>query len=224
MSKNNKNKPSKFFYWIIGIIIVCIAFLVYLSQLPKDAAAIDYKNQPFLGKDSAPVSIVEFGDYKCPVCKDFTQSFFPLIEKDLIDTGKAKFYFMNYPFIHNDSTRSALFAETIYHELGEDTFWKFHELLYEQQPNDLKYENIDLYTDAYLKETLAKVADNDKEVEKVLQAFSENKYKDSLKQDLSYVDSLSVTGTPTIFINGVKFEGDTYDEFTEMVNKASKSN
>ncbi|WP_445506544.1 DsbA family protein [Niallia sp. 03190] len=220
VSKKNKNKPSKFLYWIIGISIFCIICLVILSNLPKDAAAIDYTDQPFLGEDSAAVSIIEFGDYKCPVCKNFNASFFPKIKKDFIDTGKAKFYFMNYPFIHTDSTRSALFAETIYHELGKDAFWKFHELLFEKQPDDVKYESIDLYTETFLKETLNDMA-SDEEMEKVVQAFEENKYKDSLEKDLSYVDSLSITGTPTIFINGIKFEGNTYEEFKEIVNRAA---
>ncbi len=39
---------------------------------------------------------------------------------------------MNYAFINNDSSRAAEFAETVYKELGNDTFWKFHELLYKK--------------------------------------------------------------------------------------------
>ena len=84
---------------------------------------IEYEGQPFLGEESAPVAIVEFGDYKCPACKAFDESLFPLIEQEFVETGQAKFYFMNYSFINNDSHRSAQFAETVYQELGNEKFW-----------------------------------------------------------------------------------------------------
>lgn len=97
---------------------------------------INYKDQPYLGQEGAPVQIVEFGDYKCPACKNFNENIFPQIKADLVDTGKAQFYFINYPFINIDSTRSAQFAEAIYQELGNEAFWNFHKLLYEKQPSD----------------------------------------------------------------------------------------
>lgn len=217
-----KKHPSKFLYWMIGLVAVCIIGLVVLANLPKDGFDFDYTDQPFLGEKSADVNIVEFGDYKCPVCKNFNQSFFPLIEKDLINTGKAKFYYMNYPFIHPvDSTRAAVFAEAVYAELGNDTFWKFHELLYEKQPDDTSKENVELNTEEFLKETLKEVT-SDENVEKVAKAYGSETYQKRVDKDLSYVDTLNITGTPTIYVNGVKFEGNSYEEFQEMVDKAAK--
>jgi len=221
--KSAANKrPSKFLYWMIVLIVVCIAGLVILANLPKDGFDFDYADQPFLGEKSADVSIVEFGDYKCPVCKSFTQSFFPLIEKDFINTGKAKFYFMNYPFIHPaDSTRAAVFAEAVYTELGNDIFWKFHEKLYDKQPDDTSKENVELNTEEFLTDTLKEVT-SEENAAKIASVYKENKYQKQVDKDLSYVEELNITGTPTIYVNGVKFEGNTYEEFQEMVNKAAK--
>ncbi|PKG23887.1 DsbA family protein [Niallia nealsonii] len=217
-----KKQTSKFLYWMIGLVAVCIIGLVILANKPKDGFDFDYKDQPFLGEEAADVNIVEFGDYKCPVCKSFNQSFFPLIEKDFINTGKAKFYFMNYPFIHPvDSTRAAVFAEAVYAELGNDTFWKFHELLYEKQPDDTSKENVELNTEEFLTDTLKEVTSKEN-AEKVASVYKEENYQKRVDKDLSYVDTLNITGTPTIYVNGVKFEGKTYDEFREMVEKASK--
>lgn len=150
----------------------CNHYWLYIfSKWEKDEDTavneIDYKSQPYLGEKSAPVQIVEFGDYKCPVCKTFEEQFFPSIQSELIDTGKAQFYFMNYSFINVDSTRSAKFAESVYQELGNETFWKFHELLFDKQPADLKYEKEDVFTDKFLEETLKEIA-NDKDVKKSL--------------------------------------------------------
>lgn len=217
--KKSNNQSSKFIFWVIGLIAVCLVGLIFLSNTAKKEA-MDYEGQPFLGEKSAPVKIVEFGDYKCPYCKNFNNTLFPNIEKDFIDTGKASFYFMNYSFINVDSTRSAKFAETVFQELGNETFWKFHELLYEKQPDDTKAEQMDIYTEAFLKDTLREIAP-EAEVKRVVNAFNNDQSKEAWEKDMSAANKLSITSTPSIFINGVKFEGNTYNDFKKRVNEAT---
>ncbi|MEY8747531.1 DsbA family protein, partial [Bacillales bacterium AN1005] len=137
----------------------------------------------------------------------------------LIDTGKAKFYYMNYPFIHADSTTSALFAETVYSELGNDIFWKFHDSIFANQPDN---ETEETYTEEFLKERLKDAGATDEDITKVTEAFQKQTAKDSLQKDLDYVNQLNITGTPTIYVNGVKFEGSSYNELLDMVNEAAE--
>ncbi|AZV62498.1 DsbA family protein [Peribacillus frigoritolerans] len=223
--KGNQKQSSAFTFWIIGLIAVIIIGFIFLANGKKDEDTavneIDYKSQPYLGEKSAPVQIVEFGDYKCPVCKTFEEQFFPSIQSELIDTGKAQFYFMNYSFINVDSTRSAKFAESVYQELGNETFWKFHELLFDKQPADLKYEKEDVFTDKFLEETLKEIA-NDKDVKKVVTSFKAKKSEDQWNKDMELADELGVTGTPSLFVNGKKFEGNTIDDLVKMVDDAAK--
>ncbi|CAK6478495.1 DsbA family protein [Peribacillus castrilensis] len=223
--KGNQKQSSAFTFWIIGLIAVIIIGFIFLANGKKDEDTavneIDYKSQPYLGEKSAPVQIVEFGDYKCPVCKTFEEQFFPSIQSELIDTGKAQFYFMNYSFINVDSTRSAKFAESVYQELGNETFWEFHELLFDKQPADLKYEKQDVFTDKFLEETLKEIA-NDKEVKKVVTSFKAKKSEDQWNKDMELADELGVTGTPSLFVNGKKFEGNTIDDLVKMVDDAAK--
>ncbi|CEG34934.1 MULTISPECIES: DsbA family protein [Peribacillus] len=223
--KGNQKQSSAFTFWIIGLIAVIIIGFIFLANGKKDGDTavneIDYKSQPYLGEKSAPVQIVEFGDYKCPVCKTFEEQFFPSIQSELIDTGKAQFYFMNYSFINVDSTRSAKFAESVYQELGNETFWEFHELLFDKQPADLKYEKQDVFTDKFLEETLKEIA-NDKEVKKVVTSFKAKKSEDQWNKDMELADELGVTGTPSLFVNGKKFEGNTIDDLVKMVDDAAK--
>ncbi|MBL3642687.1 DsbA family protein [Peribacillus frigoritolerans] len=223
--KGNQKQSSAFTFWIIGLIAVIIIGFIFLANGKKDEDTavneIDYKSQPYLGEKSAPVQIVEFGDYKCPVCKTFEEQFFPSIQSELIDTGKAQFYFMNYSFINVDSTRSAKFAESVYQELGNETFWEFHELLFDKQPADLKYEKQDVFTDKFLEETLKEIA-NDKDVKKVVTSFKAKKSEDQWNKDMELADELGVTGTPSLFVNGKKFEGNTIDDLVKMVDDAAK--
>lgn len=220
------NQSSKFTFWVIGLIVVCLIGFVFLANGKKQeqeqaSYEIDYKNQPYLGDSSAPVQIVEFGDYKCPICKSFGESFFPHIQKELVDTGKAQFYFMNDSFINVDSKRSARFAEAVYQELGNETFWKFHELLYSKQPDDPKYEKMDVFTDQFLEKALQEIVSK-KEVVKVVAAFKANASETAWKVDMDTVEKLKVTGTPTLFINGKKFEGNTFEDFKKIVDDAAK--
>lgn len=228
-STSNNSSSRLFFFGVVGLAIICFIALILLSNFQKtdasnaSAASFDYQNQPYLGQKNAPVKIVEFGDYKCPICKNFNDNIFPGIDKDLIKTGKATYYFMNDPFIYTDSTRAALFAETVYHELGNNAFWKFHEQLYSKQPADSKYEKIDLYSTSFLEKTLNEVV-SQKDTEKVAQAFNTKKYESALEKDTSYVKQLGITGTPTFFINGKLFKGSTYQDLIDMVNNAAKKN
>ncbi|AIM16020.1 DsbA family protein [Neobacillus sedimentimangrovi] len=227
--KNASNSSSKFIFWVIGLIAVGILGLIFLGNLSDKEeekagtkqVKIDYSNQPFLGDESAPVSIIEFGDYKCPYCKDFAETAVPTIQKELIDTGKAKFYFMHDSFINVDSERSAKFAESVYQELGNEMFWKFHDLLYKKQPEDTKYEKIDYFTEEFLINTLKEIASNE-EIDKVVKNFKENKSKDLWEADMDYVAKLGVTGTPALFVNGKRFEGKTIDDLKEMVEKEAE--
>ncbi|MBV7507071.1 DsbA family protein [Bacillus sp. sid0103] len=232
MAKNNNNRKkeakssSAFTFWMIGLVAVFILGFIFLGNHSKQedkttAIKIDYSNQPYKGKESAPVSIIEFGDYKCPNCKNFANDVVPIIEKELVDTGKAKFYFMNDSFINVDSTRSAKFAESVFQELGNETFWKFHELLYEKQPVDTKYEKIDLFTEEFLVDTLKEVASGS-DVDKVVKNFQAKKSDNAWNKDMDYAEKLGVTGTPTIFVNGEKFDGQTIDDLKDMVEKAAK--
>ncbi|MDN4071584.1 MULTISPECIES: DsbA family protein [Fictibacillus] len=224
-SKNQKS--SSWIFWVIGIIaagIIVVLFAGNFGDKGKDSdqsASIDYKGQPFLGDESADVKVIEFGDYKCPVCKNFNMTFFPEVDKDLIKTGKIKFYFIHYPFINVDSRRSAQFAETVYSELGNDSFWKFHELLYKKQPIDHKYEKQDIFTEDFLVKTLAE-ATSEKDAAKVKKAFGSSNHDEDVKTDEALVSKLGVDSTPTLFVNGKKFTGSTYGDFKKQVEEAAK--
>lgn len=209
---------SKNIFWIIGILAVCVIGIIVLTDVKGDAVNIDYEGQPFLGKETAPVEIVEFGDYKCPHCKEFNDNLLPVINKELVETGKAKLYFMNYSFIDVDSTTAALFAETVYKELGNEKFWEFHHLLFENQATSSGQTNF--MSEEFLKVILSEVASLE-ETEKVMVAFSEDEGKPALDKDMSTAKGLGVSSTPSIFIGGKQFTGQTMNDFTKMVEEAA---
>ena len=207
---------SKKIFWVVGLVVVCIVGIIVLTNVSEKSVVIDYDGQPFLGEESAPVDIVEFGDYKCPSCKDFNDNLFPIIYEELVETGKAKFYFMNYSFIAPDSTTAAQFAETVYQELGNEKFWDFHNLLFANQTT------VSNFTDEFFEAIVAEVA-SPEETEKVLLAYQNGEGEAALDKDMKIANSLGVSSTPTILIDGKEFKGRTINDFTEMVEEAAAS-
>ncbi|WHY86018.1 thioredoxin domain-containing protein [Neobacillus novalis] len=236
--KGSNHFSAKFIVWTISVVAVIVFGFIFFfphqnpivtspkensgntnqPYIGKSLTKIDYTNQPYIGKSSAPVSIIEFGDYKCPYCKMFNEKVIPMIQQQL-DSGEAKFYFMNYSFIHTDSVRAAKFAESVYAVLGNQTFWKFHDLLYSKQPEDSNFEKTDVYSEQYLTDTLKQIA-SDTEVNKVVQYFEANKADAAWQKDMDLVNQLNVNGTPTIFVNGELVK--TMDDLKNMVNKAAQ--
>jgi len=84
------------------------------------------------GDEDAPITIIEFGDFACPGCASFALSVKPQIELLLVETGKAKFVFYDFPIpsLHPTSflaARSARCAQ------DQDRFWEFHDALFRNQ-------------------------------------------------------------------------------------------
>jgi protein-disulfide isomerase len=109
----------------------------------------------------------------------------------------------------------------VYKELGNDTFWKFHHALYSKQPDDLKYEKINVYKEDFLLDVLKDVTTNEK-VAKVKAAFAAGGGKKASDKDKKYADSIGVQGTPAMFIDGKEFTGKNFDDLKKAVNEASK--
>ena len=85
---------------------------------------------PILGNPSAPVTIVEFGDYQCSQCYKWFQNTKPQIIENLIDTGKANLVFVDLAFLGRDSIPAAA-ATYCAEEQGK--YWLYHDLLYYSQ-------------------------------------------------------------------------------------------
>ena len=213
-----QQKPKAWMYGLAAAAaVVLVVVIIMTTGSNSGGSSEEAMNQPFLGDENTQVEVIEFGDYKCPYCKAFEQSFFPQIDQELIQTGDVKFTFMNYPFINDDSNRSAEFAEVVYQELGNDVFWEFHSIVYEMQTEGTEQQ--DIYTEDYLFDKLKEITDEEK-AEQVLMAFQDGEGEEAVEYDLERARNLNVSGTPALFVNGEPFEGQTIDDLKEMVEEA----
>jgi len=147
---------------------------------------------PVQGDKNAKISIVEFSDFQCPFCEKYFTDVEPQIVKDYVDTGKATFAFRNYAFLGNESTWAAE-AASCANDQGK--FWDFHDYLYTHQGG----ENSGAFSKANLEKFAADLGYNTDQFNSCLDS---DKYAKLVADDLAAGQKVSVSGTPTTFVNG----------------------
>jgi protein-disulfide isomerase len=159
------------------------------------------------GSASAPVTLVEYGDYECPYC-GLANPIVDEIRRELGD--ELRFVFRNFPLseIHLHSEHAAEIAEAA----GmHDKFWEMHDMLYRHQK---------ALDDQHLAEYVALLGIPTSEVKL---ALTQHAYSDRLREDFMSGVRSGVNGTPTFFINGLRHDG-SYErsELLAAIAKAAR--
>ena len=150
---------------------------------------------PFKGSDSAKVNIIEFGDYQCPFCERFFTQAEPQILKDYVNTGKAKFYFLDFAFLGPDS---ATLAEGAWCANEQNKYYDYHDYVYSNQGQ----ENSGWATPDKVKALVADIPGLD--VQKFGSCLDSGKYQSRVDDMTSLGQASGVRGTPSVFIGNTK--------------------
>lgn len=147
---------------------------------------------PVEGEVEAPITIVEFGDYQCPNCKEWFQQEKPSITSKHILTGTAKLYFVDIAWLGDDSIAA---AEASYCADDQGKYGEYHSALYNNQAgiedgwansDSLKQFAIDLGLDSEMFD----------------ECLDSGKYSDRISYNTDVAVSNDVEGTPHFFIIG----------------------
>ncbi len=171
-------------------------------------------NDHVLGNSNAKITIVEFGDFRCPFCERLFQQVEPQIKQDYVNTGKANFVFRHYAFLGQQSVWASEAAECA---AEQGKFWEYHNWLYGNQApeTDLAY-----YSKANLTKYAGKVGINTSQFASCLNT---DKYAKRVADNLAEGQKDGVTGTPTVFINGQKIVGaQPYANFQSVIDSLLK--
>jgi protein-disulfide isomerase len=206
--RGTKAGGSRYFVLYTAIIIVVAVALFMINQQSKggDEGSVSLDSapstvaQPVMGEASAKVSIVEFGDYKCPTCKAWGETVWPQLKADYVDTGKATFSYINVLFHGEESVTGALASESML-KLYPDQFWDFHKKLFDEQP-DNGHNSSWLTDEKVLEVAKAVVPDLNEEQLKATMEMEEASKLVGLDEIL--VNQFGVKFTPTIMINEVQ--------------------
>jgi protein-disulfide isomerase len=129
--------------FVVLVIVVAISFSSYQANLLEMHDKTKYferiasqtasplvnleNGSPPLGSESAPVTIVEFGDYQCEACYHWFHNTRSTLIDNYIETGKAKLVFVDLPFLGRDSPKA---AQASYCAEDQGKYWEYHTILY----------------------------------------------------------------------------------------------
>jgi protein-disulfide isomerase len=85
----------------------------------------------FLGNADAPVVITEYADYQCPACQSFDMVQFPDIVRQLVETGKVRWRYRDFPLSMHSFARLAAHSAACADDQGR--YWEQHASIYQGQ-------------------------------------------------------------------------------------------
>ena len=143
------------------------------------------------GSARAPLQLVEYGDFECPHCG----AAYPIVKAIQQAMGsKLLFAYRHFPLsrIHPHAAHAAEMAEAA----GEHRkFWEMHDLLFENQ-DALEDAQLIVYA-----ETLGI------DPAWAAEALADGRFEPRVREDFASGVRSGVNGTPTFFINGLRYDG-----------------
>jgi protein-disulfide isomerase len=151
--------------------------------------------EKFLGKEDAPVTVVEYASMTCPHCAHFHETTLPELKTKYIDTGKVRLVFREFPF---DPRAEAGFMLS---RCSDDNYFAMIDVLFRQQDSWAGVENA---KDALLQ--ISKLAGFSQQ--KFEQCLTDQKLLDDIRAVRTKgANDFKVDSTPTFFINGKQYKG-----------------
>ncbi len=158
---------------------------------------------------SAPLTLVEFGDYQCPACGIFN----PLTKQLITEfAGKINYVFRNFPLNQHANAPISSYAAEAAGLQGK--FWEMHDKLFVTQADWSTSQDAKTIFIGYAKELGLDLNQFKKDIDS-------QKVKDKVKKDTDDGYLVALNSTPTFYLNGVKLElPANYDDFKKIIQSA----
>jgi predicted DsbA family dithiol-disulfide isomerase len=162
------------------------------EELPLISPPSIREGEHIKGNSSSNIEIIEYSDFECPFCANFSNSMNQVFENY---GDQVKVVFRHFPLSFHANAQKAAEAAECAGEQGN--FWNMHDLIFkanrDQQMSIGKWREI------------AGVIGID--VNKFNVCLDSGKYADKVQSDFKEGQSLNITGTPTTFVNGIPVKG-----------------
>jgi Na+/H+ antiporter NhaA len=165
---------------------------------------VDPERDHIRGPESAPVTLVEYGDYQCPYCGQAE-----IVIRALLDEfGDELRYVWRHLPLSDVHSNAQMAAEATEAAAAQDAFWPMHDRLLASQD---ELETQDLRRDA---EELGL------DGERFWHDLRHRVHAERVADDVASADTSGVAGTPSFFINGRRHQG-AYD--VDTLSKAVRA-
>jgi protein-disulfide isomerase len=139
-----------------------------------------------IGRNDAPVTLVEFADYQCPYCKRFHTDAYAELKKNYIDTGKLRFVSRDLPLEFHPFALKA--AEAVRCAGEQNKYWELRDSL---------YTNAAPPSEDVIKKAAESLSLDGKGFQVCLDS---DKYKSDVQKDANEAATLQISGTPTFVL------------------------
>jgi protein-disulfide isomerase len=152
------------------------------SELAVPVQPVDH----IRGAEHAPVTVVEYGDFECPTCKQAAPAVKVLLERF---NERVRVVFRHFP-VESAHPHAMLAAQAAESAGAQGKFWEMHDLLFDNQAH-LKLQNLREYAERLALDMPRFTADLDDEI-----------YLQRVREHMQGGVASHIRGTPTFFVNG----------------------
>jgi protein-disulfide isomerase len=201
---------------IIGFLALAgVAALIALQVFGGESDAVPPRvatgEGRVLGDAGAPVTVIEYADFQCPVCKRAVSSIVAEIEEDYVQQGLVKIEFRMFPFLGQESFNAAQAAEAA---RDQGKFWEYHDALFSAQGR----ENSGAFTYERLVDLARQVG---LDVALFEQTLGDNVHLEAVQAEADAARDAGIASTPTFFVGDEKIVGaQPYEEFQAAIERA----
>ena len=194
--------------FIVIVIIVIVSFASYQANLlemhdrdryieniiaSQQSSLVNLENgSPPLGSESAPITIVKFGDYQCEACYYWFHNTRSTLIDNYVETGKAKLVFVDMPFLGRDSITA---AQASYCAEDQGKYWEYHTMLY-------TFQEVEAYDSGWAdRDRLNSFASSlNMNMDEFNECMDSSKYKNRVKANFDEAMRNGIQSTPTFIL------------------------
>ncbi|MDQ2842320.1 MAG: thioredoxin domain-containing protein [Acidobacteriota bacterium] len=163
---------------------------VQQPSLLEDAIQIPVSGAPQVGPQNAPVTLVEFSDFQCPYCAAAVPQIHAIMRAY---PSQVKLIYKQFPLDFHPQADLAAAAAVAAQKQGK--FWVMHDALYNSQ-SDLSRKHI-----------LELAEKGGLDMKRFEQDIDSTEVRERVVKDVKDGEQAGVQGTPTLFVNGQRYNG-----------------
>jgi len=214
---------KRFYAILIGVAVVGLGVLGVLLARPKTVSipanvTIQASDTAgfrgyIKGSADAPVEITEYADFQCPYCQTFDQLQLPAIKQQLIDSGKLRWRYRDFPLQQHTFSRLAAHSAACAEEQGK--YWDQHRRIYDGQQDWAETRDAGPTFRQY-------AGANGLDLGRYDTCMQTAKYAGRIQASYDEGVQVGVTATPTLLVGGRLYQGRLdSDAITRLVDSLS---
>jgi protein-disulfide isomerase len=224
VSSAKRGGPGRPFWIAIGVVaLLGITALSWMTSRPKAQLTQLDPNLPamkaegyVLGSPTAPVEVVEFADFECPACGQFSTLTEPDVRTRLVNTGQVRIRFIDYPLPMHKNTWDASLAAACANDQGK--FWEMHDAIFANQ---------DRWNGEATNRPRRPLAELAKavglEMSKYETCMDADTHRAKIQAHAAEATTRQIGSTPTFVFNGIVVPGAvSYDRFKQVADSARR--